>query len=202
MRLVSEGAEAKVYGCNVLGIRAVAKQRISKAYRIPQLDEALRFRRTRTESRIMSMLYGKINLPALLLVSKDTIYMSYVDGKRLSNMLESRTAALSRYLKEAGRCLAVMHNENITHGDFTPANLIVGSGKVNVIDFGLSYATSSMEDKAIDILLMKRSVSRDLYLSFLSGYRRVSRDHKPLMAKLAEIELRGRYQSRTLATVK
>lgn len=197
VREIAEGAEAKIYRCSVLGIDAVAKQRIRKAYRITELDERLRYHRTKVEAKVMSMLYGKIDLPAVLLVGKDTIYMTYIEGERLSDA----PVALQRRLAVAGRHLAAMHNEDITHGDFTPANLIASGGRTYVIDFGLSYSTNSIEDKALDLLLMKRSVDAKQYVRFLEGYRSASRDYRKIADKLAEIETRGRYQSRTLATV-
>jgi N6-L-threonylcarbamoyladenine synthase/protein kinase Bud32 len=86
----------------------------------------------------------------------------------------------------------------VTHGDFTPANIVVGGQGICIIDFGLSDVSNSIEDKAIDLLLMKRSVSGEKYRTMESAYRKESRNSEQTILRLAEIEKRGRYQVRTL----
>jgi Kae1-associated kinase Bud32 len=201
MKRIAEGAEANIYRTAILGLDAAVKHRIKKGYRTSELDESLRTRRTRTEAKVMALLHGKINIPELLLLGRDTIYMQYIEGRRLS-LFDEGDPRLGRHLHDAGSSLGIMHNENVSHGDYTPANLIINNNAVCVIDFGLADMTNSIEDKALDLLLMKRSVSGSLYKSFLDGYRKTSHDKEKIIRKLAEIELRGRYQVRTLETIK
>ncbi len=200
MMMIAEGAEANVYRCTFMNMPAIAKRRIRKQYRIESLDTYLRTHRTKIEAKIMMALAGKINLPRVLAVSSDTIYMDFIEGKRLSIMTDEK--AIGRHVEESGHWLAVMHDNDITHGDFTPANIMANGNSAYVIDFGLSYFTGSIEDKAIDLLLMKRSISKELFSIFIHGYDSAAKDSKPAKKKLAEIELRGRYQLRSLATVK
>ena len=58
--------------------------------------------------------------------------------------------------------------------------------------------TNSLEDKALDLLLMKRSSSAGQFLAFVDGYKRLGKDAPWVLRRLKEIEKRGRYQTRTL----
>lgn len=201
-KMLASGAEANVYRQSVLGLDAIAKERIRKAYRIEELDTHLRLQRTKTEARILALLAERgLPVPGPLLADGDTLYMEYVDGTRMSLQLDSlpRGDALA-YMLESGRLLGRIHNAGVSHGDYTPANLIIADGRVHAIDFGLSAMTKSAEDMALDLLLMKRSVTRGQYAGFLKGYSETAKRQKEIMGRLAEIELRGRYQSRSLAT--
>ncbi|MDE1869284.1 MAG: Kae1-associated serine/threonine protein kinase [Candidatus Micrarchaeota archaeon] len=193
MRLISEGAEAQILSAEVLGISAVVKRRIRKEYRARQLDEAIMSSRAKTEARILALATTNgINAPVVLLIDGFDLYMSRIDGVRPGRL--SKTQA-----REAGIILSKLHNLGIAHGDFTPANLLVSGGKLYVIDFGLAEITRSIEEKALDLLLMNRSVGMAAAKSFLSGYSTSSAEHTKVVRKLKEIEMRGRYQSRTLA---
>ncbi len=58
--------------------------------------------------------------------------------------------------------------------------------------------TGSMEDKALDLLLMKRSINTMQFRAFADGYKAQGKDAAGVMKRLGEIEKRGRYQTRTL----
>lgn len=95
--------------------------------------------------------------------------------------------------------LGLMHNGDISHGDFTPANVIKNKENYFVIDFGLSELSNSIEEKSIDLLLMKRSISQADYLKFSKGYAKSSKNAKAIFKRLGDIEKRGRYQTRTIS---
>mgnify|MGYP001626494306 CR=1 FL=1 len=82
-----------------------------------------------------------------------------------------------------------------------PANIMISNNKAFVIDFGLASITSSAEDFALDLLLMQRSISYDMNNLFLKSYSASYKDSQKVLIKLKEIELRGRYQQRTLASM-
>ena len=67
-----------------------------------------------------------------------------------------------------------------------------------MIDFGLSEITDSVEERALDVLLMKRSIGRDSYRGFLKGYQAAAPGAGGVLKRLETIERRGRYQTRTL----
>jgi len=92
-----------------------------------------------------------------------------------------------------------LHEGNIVHGDFTTWNVIVVKGKPWLFDFGLGGFTREAEEKAIDVLLMKRSLrSKERYAAFLKGYSGY-KEAKKILKNLEEIERRGRYVVRAMA---
>lgn len=199
MKKISEGAEAFIYLDTYMGIPVVVKDRVAKRYRNPDLDKRIREQRTKSEARILARASHTANTPRVLHISGFRLYINYIAGRTL-NTLEEISAPV---IKEAGRQLALLHGIGVSHGDYTPANLMLdNSGKLWVIDFGLSEITDSTESKALDLLLMKRSLDKDRYSVFIEWYTKNNTSGKALMAKLEEIERRGRYQTRTIAGVK
>ncbi len=195
MRLLSEGAESRVFVTSIFGKSAVAKLRHAKAYRIEQIDGTLRKTRTKKEARAMNKareVCGRV--PALLGVGKFTLYMEKIEGTLLKDVKNQRVD-----YGEIGKTLAKMHDADVVHGDFTPANIIINKSGAWIIDFGLSDITDSIEDKALDLLLMKRSIDRKLYAGMESAYSKELKNSKLVLDRLADIEKRGRYQVRSLA---
>ncbi|HVC58532.1 MAG TPA: KEOPS complex kinase/ATPase Bud32 [Candidatus Acidoferrales bacterium] len=197
---ISEGAEARIYSGQFLGSKVAVKERVSKAYRVKELDSAIIAQRTRSEARIMVLaLSAGALVPNLMFVDGASISMELVDGKTLNGLMDGMPAKkLNAVMGELGRYLGLMHNVDISHGDYTPANALVSGNGVYVIDFGLASITKSVEDKALDLLLMKRSVEPKAYTPFLSSYRRSSKAANAVVERLSEIEKRGRYQNRSL----
>ena len=127
-------------------------------------------------------------------MGKFNIYLEKISGKRLRetglNSEKGRKA-----LVESGKILAKMHNAGIAHGDFTPANLILSKNKVYIIDFGLASLSTDIEEKAVDVLLMEKSISKKDFISFLKGYKNY-KEWKKVLKHVEEIKKRGRYQVR------
>lgn len=194
MKMISEGAEAKIYEIDLFGAKAIMKRREEKKYRVKELDQKLRKERTKAEARIMARLLHVLNVPKIAGAGQFSIIMEKLEGRLLKDM---RITPLQ--ISEAGRILGKMHEMNIAHGDFTPANLMSCKNGLYVIDFGLSEMTNSFEEKALDMLLMKRSIPKDLYLIFERSYSKSFSEHAVVLERLKEIEKRGRYQIRTLA---
>lgn len=204
MKKISEGAEACIYLLEghkaVHSYAFILKYRQKKNYRVKELDEALRMRRTRIEARALYAAHiAGINVPILKLAGRYEILTSYVKGKMLKDLLYMREKP-NGAIRKAGEYLAKLHNIDIAHGDYTPANIIVAKNNVYIIDFGLAVFTKSIEDKALDMLLMKRSLDSKQFGYFLSGYKTYSNNYSIMVKRLDEIERRGRYQTRTLIT--
>ncbi|MGC8710261.1 MAG: KEOPS complex kinase/ATPase Bud32 [Candidatus Micrarchaeia archaeon] len=195
--IIDEGAEAKIYEERVFGERVIVKFRLKKRYREKELDESIRLSRTRIEAKMLykAQLAG-IDSPRLIALGKYSIYMSYLKGKLLRDC--KATGALPERI---GSMLARMHNADISHGDFTTANIMVIGGRPFVIDFGLAHMTKSIEDKAIDLLLIKRSAGNSFYKRLELAYMSKAKQGKEITRRLADIEKRGRYQIRTIAPV-
>ena len=196
---ISEGAEAFVYEAQVFGLDTVIKSRIRKMYRIRDIDERIRTTRTKKEARVLSIASkAGICVPAVLLVDKYDICMERIKGENLNLLLKSETYA-DKIFYQLGIYAGLMHNVGITHGDYTPANIMVDKkGKPWVIDFGLSEMTNSLEEAALDLLLMKRSISQGQFEVFIDSYKKHCKNAAEIIKRLTDIEKRGRYQTRTL----
>ncbi len=197
-KLIAEGAEASVYRTTIFGIDAILKDRRPKAYRIRQLDESIRLSRTKSEAKITAMADSiGVRVPNILFVKRYSLYTSYIDGVQMSAMLQLNRHVSAEAMEKAGEYLGVLHGKGIVHGDFTPANILLGkSGGPWIIDFGLASISNSIEDKALDVLLMKRSIDAGSYSAFLKGYSTRSKECDAVLHRLAEIEKRGRYNER------
>lgn len=180
------GAEAVVKNSRMLGKAIVIKARIPKSYRIKELDEKLRRERTRQEAKLLhrAKLAG-VPCPTVLFVDEFFIGMTKIKGKRPK--MKTKEAKIS------GEMLAKLHNSEIIHGDFTPANLIASKGNLHVIDFGLGFFSSDIEDKAIDVLTMLKSVKPTQGENFLKGYEKISREYGKIIDRIGEIRKRARY---------
>ncbi|MGC8538494.1 MAG: KEOPS complex kinase/ATPase Bud32 [Candidatus Micrarchaeia archaeon] len=195
MKIIGKGAEAYIYSTKLFGKEVIVKRRMRKNYRIEALDESIRAARTKREVKVMYLL-GKldINAPKPIAFGKYDIYMSKVDGPLLRDY-KHKNAQMFRVV---GSVLGKMHNNNIVHGDFTPVNIVVSKGKICLIDFGFSSITNSVEDKAFDLLLMKRAISNAEYENFLAGYISAAANSRMTIARASKIEKMGRYQKRTI----
>jgi Kae1-associated kinase Bud32 len=194
VKVLAEGAEAVVYKTALEGVPALLKRRIQKKYRIVEMDTKIRTRRSKNEARIIATASeAGINSPKLLLFDGYDIYMTAIEGKKLTDV-----PATTALFEKIGVVLGQLHAAGIVHGDYTPANIIVGRDGPYVIDFGLSEITNSAEEKALDLLLMKRSVVKGSYNSFVKGYRKQNDEAAEVLERLEVIERRGRYQTRTL----
>lgn len=176
------GAEAILRRSRILGRSVVVKSRLAKTYRERKLDEKLRRERTRSEARLLhkAKLAG-VDCPTVLEVDDFGITMSFVQGKR-PEMTKKES-------EEAGAILAKLHESDIIHGDYTPANLIKNKN-LSVIDFGLGFVSKDVEDKATDVFTMLRAIEEKE--AFMKGYRRYAKSHA-VFERVKGIEKRVRY---------
>ena len=182
-----KGAEAVLTRAGIIGMPALVKERKAKKYRNAQLDVALRRRRTRTEARLLHRAkFAGVPCPTVLEAGEFSLTISRISGKRPPENEAN--------CRKAGALLAKLHGADIAHGDYTPANLILSKGnELYVIDFGLGYFSRDVEDKAIDVYTMLKSLRSELARgAFLRGYRFYEK-HGPVMARLKDIEKRTRY---------
>ena len=100
-----------------------------------------------------------------------------------------------------GKSLAKLHDNNIIHGDLTTSNLILNGKKVYFIDFGLSFHSQKIEDKAVDLHLIKEAleakhptISKTAYDSVIEGYKH-SQNYNKVIHQLEIVEKRGRYKA-------
>ncbi len=178
------GAEAILKKARMIGKGILVKERIPKGYRIAELDVKLRRERTRQEARLLHRAkIAGVRCPTVLFVDEFSIGMTRISGKR-PRMDDAKS-------EEAGRILAKLHNAGVIHGDYTPANLLLDKEGICVIDFGLGFFSEDVEDKAVDVLTMLKSMKNAD--AFLRGYRKESKEYGKIMKRLEEVRKRARY---------
>ncbi len=205
LRLIKRGAESEIREGTFMGLRAIYKVRVPKEYMNQALDRALRTQRTLKEAKILDMAAkAGVRVPRLyaLFPSAGLIVMEYVEGPTLKDLISSgdnwRPLAV-----EAGRQLGLLHRAGIVHGDSTTSNMVVSPRGLTLIDFGLAEFSTSVEDRAVDMHLLRRAVlsthpslASEFIDLFVKGYASVMGDaHRDVVARANEIELRGRYVS-------
>ncbi|MDG6991050.1 MAG: Kae1-associated serine/threonine protein kinase [Nitrososphaerota archaeon] len=204
--LLYRGAEADILKGSWQGMPAVYKVRKPLAYRLPQLDAAIRRQRTIHEAEMIhDAKRAGVRTPYLydVDVPGSTMVMEHVEGPRLKDSLGSGTSDDARGLfREFGRAAARLHDAGIVHGDLTTANAVAGQRDLVLIDFGLSYRTTRLEDQAVDFRLIKETlvgahpaISRWALEELFVGYSEVVGPAKlrAVQRQLRSIERRGRY---------
>ena len=197
MKIIAQGAEAILYKENDYLI----KERIKKSYRIDEIDFKLRKYRTRSEAKLLSKVE---NSPKVFDVDEKEmkIKMEFIDGKLIKNILDNlHSDKRNLLLREIGGKIAKMHDNDIIHGDLTTSNMILKE-KVYFIDFGLGFSSNRIEDKAVDLHLLKQALESKHYKHFeesfnevLEGYK-LSKNFKEIIQRLEKVEKRGRYKNK------
>ncbi len=174
----------------------VEKIRRRKRYRIRELDEEIRKKRTRAEARIISQARkAGVATPIILDVENDKIVMERIRGDELKDVMNEELC------REVGKIVAKLHSAGIIHGDLTPRNMIYSKGKIYVIDFGLAFHSHEVEAKGVDLHVFIESLKaaydnwERLKEAFLQGYLE-SGGSEEVLERLKEIEQRGRYIER------
>ncbi|KAF9005005.1 hypothetical protein BDQ17DRAFT_1399297 [Cyathus striatus] len=115
-----------------------------------------------------------------------------------------------------GTELAKMHKADIIHGDLTTSNMMlrhpstvrIKSSEPNIptelvlIDFGLSYQSALVEDKAVDLYVLERAFasthpeSEPMFAKVLEAYAKgLGKDWEPVRRRLEDVRMRGRKRS-------
>jgi TP53 regulating kinase and related kinases len=196
MVIISQGAEAILTKEG----KKVIKDRIVKSYRLPVLDEQLRKKRTKSEAKILEKLQGRVNVPKIFKQDKFSIEIEFLEGDRLSESLNNYPEKKQiEVMKNLAKEVSKMHDLGIIHGDLTTSNVILKENKVYIIDFGLSFHSLRIEDKAVDLHLIKQALEakhwqnhEKLFKSFISAYK--PKDKSMILKQLKEVESRGRYK--------
>jgi Kae1-associated kinase Bud32 len=245
LKLIQQGAEAKIFLDEKNNI--VIKDRVSKSYRLPALDNKLTKQRTKAETKLLTKANKIVNTP-LPEKSKEhnKIIMPYVQGEKLSTSLNDFPLEKQKLIiKKVGEAIAKLHKEDIIHGDLTTSNMILvdekdkdiindrgkdgandhdnnsdnnnykGKSKlitshgrergnefsIFFIDFGLGYISKKVEDKAVDLHLLKQALEakhfmhwKELYKEFQEAYSKENKDSQSIFERMTAIEKRGRYR--------
>jgi TP53 regulating kinase-like protein len=215
-RILQQGAEAKI----ILSNNLIIKDRIKKSYRLKELDEKIRKNRTKKETKLLEKASQIINAPKPFF-TRDfyQIKMPYIQGQKLSESLDLFSLEKQKEIcKKIGEEIAKLHELDIIHGDLTTSNMILTNknNKMNselkrgdnysqnfqifFIDFGLGYISKKIEDKAVDLHLLKQALEARhfknwgvLFNEVLKGYEDYE-ESKKVFERLKAVEKRGRYK--------
>ena len=203
MLKIAQGAEAILYKDN----NKVIKERFSKEYRLPQIDEALRKFRTRREAKVLGKL-EEMQFPSPSLLDfcdkRMSITMDFVPGEKLRDVL-LKEDDFQQLAQEMGQRVGKLHAQNIVHGDLTTSNMIQHKDDktVHLIDFGLSSFSDRDEDKAVDLFLFDRALESTHYHHYpeifnkaLEGYKKSNPEYASVLERLEIVQKRGRNKKR------
>jgi Kae1-associated kinase Bud32 len=190
--LIGHGAEARLFKVE----NTAVKERPAKGYRLPVIDERLRRQRTRKEAKILESL-KKMNVPAPELIKfcdeSMKIDMSFLDGPKVRDVMNVNFA------REIGKIVGTLHKNDVIHADLTTSNMIWKDNKIHLIDFGLSFVSKKVEDKAVDLHLLDRALEsrhheiyHDCLKEVLSGYQETNPDAAIVLKRLETVQKRGR----------
>ena len=183
----------------------ITKKRLKKTYRIPEIDNKIRKLRTKSEARILSHVKNSGILTPIIYdvdIHDKNITMEYIKGNTVKDIIDDLSYNKRKELSfKIGEYISLMHEMDIIHGDLTTSNMIINkNGDLVFIDFGLSYYSNLLEDKADDLLVLKKSiksvdynVSLETFNWILDAYLENSSNPLEFRNKIDEIEHRGRY---------
>lgn len=268
-KIIQQGAEAVIS----LEDGKILKNRVSKGYRLKELDEKIRKLRTRSEAKIIDKLGNVIPVPKIIESDEKekTIFMEYIQGEKLSENLED--LEWKKICKGIGEIVSKLHNQDIVHGDLTTSNMIYVEdtnnknkgnlqnksennssslsseteggkdvaidtnikgnlytnkkseskaresspdvsnlsdtkknkgevrGKVYLIDFGLAFHSHKLEDKAVDLHLLKQALEAKHFKIADEAINIIFENYKAergdeILEQLKKVESRGRYKDR------
>ncbi len=201
--ILAKGAEANIYPGKWLGDEVLIKERIPKKYRIREIDHQLRKSRTKNEARLISQAKRNgVRTPVLLDIDLDNkaLVMENIEGTLVKDVLTDMSSDERENLcRDIGENIARLHQGEIIHGDLTTSNILLNNQVLVFIDFGLGKFSNMVEDKGVDLLVLKKAlqsihyrIAGECFEAVLEGYKNSS-EYEKVVKKIEEIEGRGRY---------
>jgi Kae1-associated kinase Bud32 len=197
--IIQRGAEAILY----MRDGELVKERVSKGYRIPELDVKIRRQRTRGEAKLMERARANgIPVPRTRTEDDFKLVMEFVEGPKLKDSLNSMDAGKrKRVCIMVGEIIAKLHSNGIIHGDLTTSNMILSGDQVVLIDFGLGKFSSSAEDMAVDLFLLYEALKSthfavldECWKSVMDAYSKSRDGANDVQGRMEKIKKRRRYK--------
>jgi len=204
--LLAKGAESDITRATWLSRPTIIKSRSKKSYRIDEIDTKIRKHRTKSEAKILSDVKKTgVRTPILYDVNLNDKYivMEEIQGPMIKDIMNNLNRNdRYRLAQEIGKNIRLFHDADIIHGDLTGSNMILKDNdldKMNLVlfDFGLGRYSDLIEDKAVDLLVLKKSfqsidysIANETFNWILESY---DNNSSSISNKIKEIESRGRY---------
>jgi len=178
------------------------KDRIKKGYRIAEIDNKLRKERTKKEMNlILAARRYRVNVPNVYEKTSETIEMEFINGKTLRDILDKlKPEDLKEICEKIGINISKLHSAGIIHGDLTTSNMILKDNEIYLIDFGLGDFSNKIENKAVDLHLLKEAliskhnkIWERCFEIIIETYKANVKDSELVINRLNQIEKRGRY---------
>jgi len=189
--IISMGAEAII---RQISEDELVKDRVRKSYRIKEIDTRLRKSRTKMEYSILKKAANEgLAVPKVWDLEEYSFKMQHIKGELVRDYLANCPDNKALF-KIIGKQINMMHKNNIIHGDLTTSNMILLGGKVYFIDFSLGSLSGKLEDKAVDLHLIKQALIakhnscwKECFEEIIKAYK-----NKEVLNKLKSVEKRGR----------
>ncbi|MBN2127713.1 MAG: Kae1-associated serine/threonine protein kinase [Candidatus Diapherotrites archaeon] len=200
MNLIKHGAEAKLFKAELFGKTVLIKKRIPKKYRNPELEKRIVKSRIKKEITLLKkMREAGIKTPIVFNVnlSEQEISMEFIKGKTMKTHLDKKHK--TEMLSKIGKCIGLMHSNNLIHGDLTTNNILIEGKNPVFIDFGLGFESNKIEDKAVDLVGFKKTFTATHteipsgWNKILEGYRKGNHYAEQVIEQIKEVEKRIRY---------
>ena len=160
--LLHEGAEATVTAGKWMGKSAVLKMRRPRGYRHPDLDRRLTRSRLSVEVRILGRLQQSgFSSPSLYDcdIEESWILISKIDGRPLYEAITDGSVGIG-VMENVGALIRRLHEEDISHGDLTTHNILIGeTGNLSLIDFGLARVSPELEHMGLDLQVLNECLT-------------------------------------------
>ncbi len=203
--IIYRGAEAVIVLSEYLGKKVVQKKRVTKSYRIKEIDSHLISYRTKEEAKLISEARKSgVSVPILYDVDlqKGILTMQYLNGKRIKDIINHLDESKRKNLCiQIGESIAKLHNCDIIHGDITTSNMILLDDHIHFIDFGLGSKCDEIEARGVDLhVLMEAFESThskypQCFEYVLEGYKKeYNPNANAVINKIDDIVRRGRYR--------
>lgn len=207
MKMIKQGAEAKLFLDKQDNQKIIIKDRVKKEYRIKQIDEKIRRLRTTQEYNLLSEARrANVHTPRTFDVDKENykIIMEYVDGIRIKELFnELDKKKIEQISFGVGKLIGKLHSAGIIHGDLTTSNMILWNENIYFIDFGLGFFSKKIEDQGTDLRLLYEALKSTHFKIIDICWKRVIEGYKTeyikadqVLEKIEEIKKRARYMKR------
>ncbi|MBS3157901.1 Kae1-associated serine/threonine protein kinase [Candidatus Woesearchaeota archaeon] len=208
-------------------IKVIIKDRFRKTYRHEALDRQLRNSRARREAKVLEKLAAlDFTVPRVIeFDDKNSILkIEKIEGRLVKEVLDEnakKTKFIKSICDEIGQKIAFLHLHGIIHDDLTTSNMILANNAndkiknntIYFIDFGLSFFSAKVEDKAVDLHLIERALESKHYKIFkdcmkavvdgyLKAYAAAGKKEigNQILARLESVKERGRNKAKNVGS--